>query len=166
MIQFLFVATKVILTYLPSSERVKQFQVFAIDDIMVRPGRCQHRFDYIYTFNNNFEDLEFEAIQPLTGSIGFIISPQYKPLPGVPLVDHSTNTEKGRYFLFMNMYQFVATTYISTITIADLPADKSDTCLRFAYQMKGNVTFKVVLAEDYNYINDYSNVAPLWRAVT
>lgn len=141
-----------------------QFFVFALDDIMVRPGKCQHKHDYVYTFTRGFEDLELEFIQPLQNGIGGVFSHASDHQSLAPAVDHTTNTENGAYFLFMNQGNFAPTTYIDTLSMVDLPREiGTQSCIRFAYQIYGNVTLKVFIAPAYasTYFYRYSPV--LWK---
>ena len=151
------------ITYKPSSLRLGQFSVLAIDDIAVRPGKCAHQHDYMYTFTLGYEDLELEAQQPLRGSIGDLVTPRYIHRHGAPTADHTSNSDQGTYFLFMNDADRMApTTYIDTLTMRSLPAEQSESCVRFAYQMTGNVTFKVVVMEANSF--DYRGAPAFWTA--
>jgi len=170
LIERISTVTNVTIVYIPSRERQRQFQVFALDDITIRPGLCSHRHDYTYTFTLGYEDLDFETIQPLTTPAGELVMPKLAHPNGVPPVDHTTNTERGTYFLFMNTNRFVPTTYVSTLTMNNLPAqrggedEEGTTCVRFAYQMAGTVIFNVVLAQQFHAINDYHGLEPIWEA--
>ena len=106
-----------------------------------------------------------EAVQPLTGSIGELVRPsQSNHLPpGAPVVDHTTNSNKGTYFLFMNdQDRQVPTTYIDTLSMSNLPAEQTDSCVRFAYQINGNVIFKVLIMAVNSF--DYHAVMPRWKS--
>lgn len=142
--------------YLPSVERLKQFHIFAFDDIKVVPGLCSHQYDYTYTFSEGYEDLSVEMNKPLKSPIGEVVIPKTdKVASGAPAVDHSTGTANGAYFLFMNSGTSSPTTYLDTLSIMNVPADKTghDTCLRFAYQLYGNATLKVYskTMDEYDY---------------
>jgi len=108
-----------------------------------------------------------EYLQPVRGGIGQLFTPQYDhSATGAPSVDHTTNSEKGTYFLFMNRYSFTPTTYIDTLTIMDIEPDRSTDggCVRFAYQKYGNATLKVMAASTKAYTYYYQYGPILWTA--
>ena len=163
--------------YVPSSRRLQTFSIFALDDLKVRPGRCAHQFDYTYTFSLGYEDLDLEALQPLKGSIGQLFSPANaaddRRMSKAPQVDHTTNSAKGTYYLFMSEESnsgsggnhkvgSKTTADIDTLAMPSMEAETSDSCIRFAYQMKGNVSFSVLVMVTDNY--DYRSQTPVWSA--
>lgn len=150
--------------YQPSSLRLGQFSIFALDDIKLRPWRCSHQYDYTYTFAIGYEDLELANIQPLIGGLGALETPSINgPRINAPTVDHTTNSEKGTYFLFMNNANLMApTTYISTLSMVDIEKDQmGDSCVRFAYQTKGNASLKVYLIDADGQL-DTTGMKPFW----
>lgn len=157
-------AAQLQIRYTPSSLRLKQFSIFAIDDIVVRPGKCQHKHDFVYTFANGYEDLDVEFIQPVRGSIGQLVRPSFTHVAGAPTIDHTTNSADGYYFLFMNRYTFAPTTYIDTLSMMDLEPDigGSQSCIRFAYQKVGNASVKVFIAPINSYTYYYRYAPILW----
>ena len=141
--------------------------MFALDDLMLRPGKCQHQHDYVYTFANGFEDLEMEYIQPIQNGIGRLFMPSSDHILSslAPSVDHTTNSEQGYYFLFMNSDSNPAPiTYIDTVSMLDLPPDsrRSQSCIRFAYQILGNVTLQLFTAPLDSYTYYYRYAHPKW----
>lgn len=156
--------TSLIIKYSPSSIRMRQFSVFAIDDIKVRPGKCTHQFDYTYTFGIGYEDLDLEAVQPLSGSIGRLYTPisEAEKQPNVPQIDHTSNSAKGTFYLFMNEKHQTLTTYIDTLTMPHMKAETSESCVRFAYQIAGNVNFKVLVMVEDSF--DYRSQTPVWSS--
>lgn len=145
----LYLAFSLTIHYKPTAIRQKHFSIFALDDIVVRPGRCKHLHDYVYTFTSGYQDLELQYIQPIDRGIGELRTPKsdHKPA-GAPPVDHTSNSPNGTYFLFMNTKRAAPTTYIDTLALVDLPEDDAFTCVRFAYQTVGKVTLKVLVAPD------------------
>lgn len=138
---------------------------FAIDDIQLRPGRCVHQHDYIYTFTDGIEDLSLQRVQPIKNgdNIDQVYDCHSKRLKGVPQIDHTTNSADGSYFLFMNHKADYPTTYIDTISMLNLPRDRLPVCVRFAYQSAGDVKM-TVYAEPFN-DDDASFVSmPLWTS--
>src|SRR5699024_3659249 len=124
---------------------------------------CQHKHDYTYTLDNGLEDLEMEFVEPLSNSIGQWYSPLLSRLQiGAPTTDHTTNSGKGAYFLFMNRNgQYGSTPYIDTLSMTDLPKDESFICVRFAYQTYGNATLEVFVGP--NDANNYFRYGtPVW----
>lgn len=156
--------TNLIIRYSPSSTRMRQFSIFALDDIRVRPGKCQHQFDYTYTFGIGYEDLDLETIQPLSGSIGrlYTSSSEAEKRSNVPQIDHTTNSAKGTYYLFMNENHQAQTTYIDTLSMPHMKAETSESCVRFAYQIAGNVNFKVFVMVEDSF--DYKSQTPVWTS--
>lgn len=72
------------------------------------------------------------------------------------MVDHSTYTSKGAYFLFMNHPSDGHTEYIDSLTMRAVAGKKwehHDSCIRFAYQQKGNATLKLVIASENEVIS-------------
>ena len=112
------------------------------------------------------EDLELEFIQPLTNAIGQIYTAAYGSAVGAPPVDHTTETSKGTYFLFMNRYTRVPTTYIVTLAMTDIPPDSFSTysCVRFAYQVLGNATLKMYVAPNNAFSTFYQHRSPVWQS--
>lgn len=158
-----------IIHYMPDVERLKKFSIFALDDIQVTPGACAHQYDYIYTFANNFEDLDMDYVQPLTNSIGYLVTPRFgHPPDGAPTFDHTTNSDAGTYFLFMNRYHSTANLYVDTIAILNLSQERTlkHTCVRFAYQISGNATLRVfsMAVDSYNYQLPNSIWHSIWHA--
>src|SRR6218665_3749848 len=78
----------------------KAFSEFAIDDIKLTPGLCSHQTDFVYNFENGYEDLEVDNIRPLNSYAVLTFKPAYSSSTGYPKVDHTTNTDQGSYFLF------------------------------------------------------------------
>ena len=145
------------------------FIKFAIDDINVRPGLCSHQTDYVYNFENGFEDLDLENIHPLKSTAGTTYSPTYYNNPTYPLFDHTIGTKEGTYFLFRpkDLYRN-SDFYQNSLGIMDLKGDASLTkCVRFAYQVTQNVTFRVFkLAEyEYNYDYEHRNSSMKWQSL-
>ncbi|OTF83630.1 hypothetical protein BLA29_001619 [Euroglyphus maynei] len=130
------------------------FISFAIDDIRIRPGRCQHLNDYSYSFTNGLDGLELEQIQPLGEIDAYLINfptidahDERKQFPsGIPQEDHTTYSIKDGYYLgFMNKKtKTIPMDYIDRLSIENVPADVSQrSCVRFAHQLSGNVSLKV-----------------------
>ena len=107
-----------------------------------------------------------ELIQPITKGIGQLMTPYYDTPPKVaPAVDHTINTDRGTYFLFMNPRSSAPTVYIETIAMTDLPRDPTNTfsCVRFSYQIFGNVTLKMLITPNSALTYYYRNVDPKWK---
>lgn len=167
----IYLAIQLQIRYALSVNRLKQFSIFALDDIMVRPGKCQHLHDYVYTFTSGLEDLELEYIQPLVSVIGQIYTPAYTSQPGAPKTDHTSGTSKGSFFLFMNHYTLAPTVYMVTLSMTGIPPDRRSfdvnggyTCVRFAYQVTGNATLKVFVAPNNAFTKFYRYSTPLWQS--
>ncbi|KAH9425788.1 hypothetical protein DERP_005006 [Dermatophagoides pteronyssinus] len=151
------------------------FISFAIDDIQMQPGRCQHQNDYSYTFTNGLDGLMLEQIQPLSEIDTFFINyPTIKahdetdkfPL-NIPHADHTTySITDGYYIGFMNKkIKTILTDYIDRLSIENVPADVSQrSCVRFAYQLAGNVSLKVYwsVGDYFDDENDRHNDHLLW----
>ena len=150
---------------MPEESRQKQFSIFALDDIQVRPDMCQHKHDYTYTFENDIEDLELEYIQPMDRKK---IGGWYRPsdgdkVDGAPETDHTTNSAKGGYFLFMKRDGLSdSTANLDTLSMTNLPKDDAlYSCVRFAYQTYGNAILKVFIGpSDAN--NYFRYGTPVW----
>ncbi len=113
------------------------------------------------------EDLELEFIQPLANVIGQTYKPFWSSVPGAPPVDHTTETNKGGYFLFINRNIRAPTAYISTLAMVDIPKDTSfstTSCVRFAYQVVGNATLKVYVAPNNAFSYFYQYSSPIWTS--
>lgn len=136
---------------MPSRSRMEQFSIFAIDDLQLRPEQCEHNYNYPYTFDNMYEDLQLETIRPIKHSIGRVKADN----PPGP---------QGNYFLFQNENSFANYIYTDTISILNVPADEPSkfSCVRFLYQTNGNVTLKIysVVSDSY----DYGHMPPEWTA--
>ena len=132
--------------------------MFALDDFEVRPGKCPHHHDYVYTFEPGLEDLELEKIQPTSSRASRLESPSFNVISGAPKTDHTTRSKNGFYYLFMNTADTYPTTYIDTLSMTGLPEDNVATCVRFAFQSSGNVTFRV----SYEPENDYDGGPRSW----
>lgn len=126
-----------------ATDYLKYFSIFAIDDITVKPGECRHADNYVYSFDIGLDDLELENIQPISSDAVFVYSGIDKLISGVPVVDHTTNTINGSYLLFKNQQHMVPTDYITTVAMLNIPGDFRKSCVRFAYQSKGDVTLMV-----------------------
>lgn len=145
------------------------FNIFAIDDIQIRPGLCSHHFGYTYTFADGTEDLDLEYVQPVTETIGSSVVPKkYDHAYPIPAMDHTTNSEAGAYFLFMNSLKYTPNSaYIDTLSMMNIPANRpgqsSSFCVRFAYQKMGPaVTLRVFAPPVHSY--DYSKYSFIWEA--
>lgn len=155
--------------YSPSTSRLKEFSIFAIDDITVRPGLCPHHHDYTYSFELGFEDLELERLQPLSNGIGQVYTPSdlYKRSNTVPPIDHTTNTANGSYYLFTNDF-IASTSFVSALSITRVFQDDPNrrSCVRFAYQMAGLGAIELRMFVIPNNANSYHfrNSSALWRA--
>lgn len=150
---------------MPSSNRQKQFSIFAIDDISVRAGKCGHQNGYTYSFELGYENLDLEAIQPMAQLTGTVVTPYLNMVKGTPPIDHTTYTDHGSYFLFMNNAKpSPPTTYVETLSIPAMQIDHSQSCVRFAYQLKGNVTFKVLIVPNNQNIDHYEDCFPQWQS--
>lgn len=131
---------------------------FAIDDIKVRPGLCSHTYEYVYDFEDGYEDLEDGTIQPLQNYATRIFQPSFWIAKNLPSFDHSTCTNKGNYFLFQpQSYLKRFTYYENSISILDLKFSQKQKCIRFAYQISPNVVFKIFSLSEYEYNYDYAH---------
>lgn len=137
--------------------------MFALDELVVRPGKCKHLHDYVYTFANGYQDLELEYLQPISRGIGQLVTPQRIQPKGAPPVDHTTNSAGGTYYLFKNDNTFLPTIYKDVLAMIELPVDSSYSCIRFAYQSMGNATFKVYSVPKNAYTTYYQHAVPLWK---
>lgn len=149
---------KLSIHYQPSVARLQHYHVFALDDLSVRSSYCSHQYDYTYTFTDGYEDLNVEFLQPVSASIGNIVSPAKHTVSTsapIPATDHTTNSPTGEYFLFTNRAGDVATTYIDTIALMNIPPLRNGQylCLRFAYQLSGNASLNVhsMAVDSYQY---------------
>lgn len=145
------------------------FNIFALDDISVRPGFCSHHFGYTYTFADGTEDLNVEYVQPVTETIGNVVVPKTgNHAYSVPAVDHTTNSNSGAYYLFMNTLKYTANSaYIDTLSMMNIPANRfgqsNSFCVRFAYQKIGSaLTLQVFAPPVHSY--DYTKYSFIWEA--
>lgn len=131
---------------------------FAIDDIKLRPGKCSHLDDYVYTFDS-FDDLEMYRMKPLASKMGVLYSKETKFLyPNAPTNDHTTGD--GSYLLLMNVANDLQTIYVNWLVINNLPQISSEACVRFSFQVYGNVTLAVaVIPVESNSIREYSFIS-------
>ena len=151
--------------YAPTIERLKQFSIFALDDIKIQPGLCSSQYEYTYTFDNGYEDLDVEYLNPVVGSIGFLVTHKFDDhAQRIPPVFHTTQSNTGTYFLFMNRRKYSPVTYIDTISMLNMPKERLGEfiCFRFAYQTYGNVTLKLYSLPVNSY--DYQMSSSIWKA--
>ena len=145
------------------------FIKFAIDDIQIRPELCSHQSDFVYNFENGYDDLDMEKLQPLRSYAVSINRPSYNPNNNYPSVDHTTGTDSGKYFLFTPKARILKSNYYqNTLSIMNLKSDMNGPkCVRFAYQMTSNITFKAFTISEYQYNYDYAhkNSSKIWESL-
>src|SRR5699024_10759586 len=95
------------------------------------------------TFEDGIEDLDVEYVQPLSAPIGSVVWPRTcSHAYSIPVVDHTTNSDAGAYFLFMNSLQYTASSaYIDTLSIMNIPANRpfqAGICVGFTDQKVGS----------------------------
>ena len=144
------------------------FSRFAIDDIKVRPGLCDHETDYVYNFENGIEDLQLENIQPRKSRVLNTYSPSLRMDNTFPAFDHTRYSEQGTYLLFRPSADLTLSKYYrNTIAIENLESDGgSHKCVRFAYQLTAGTILKAFSISDNDMDYDYENrnVSMLWYA--
>ena len=144
-----------------------QFTIFAIDDIKITPGLCSHQSDFVYNFENGYEDLDIEKIRPLTMTTARLFSPRLSVSRLYPQYDHTRGTEEGYYFLFETDTFLTTRYYELSVSILNLRTDSNDPkCVRFAYQRTANVTFSafVLPEDDFNYDYAHNNYSRVWNS--
>ena len=130
---------------------------FAIDDIKLRPGRCNHQDNYVYTFDM-LDGLEVFRMKPLGSIVGIVLDTSLKNIhyPYAPNKDHTTGD--GSYFLFMNQANSeLQTEFVDWLVIDNLPKMNFDAkCVKFAFQVYENATLRVGVVSLYSNELDYA----------
>jgi len=113
--------------------------------------------DYTYTMDS-LDNMDLNKIQPIKNGIGRVFTPSSfnsDNYPKAPVHDHTTGS--GGYFLFMNQKNDYNTSYKSELVIDNLEKSPlrraiKGRCIKFAYQVVGNVDLEVYIdANDADY---------------
>lgn len=122
------------ISYYPATKQY--FSTFAIDDISVFENKCPHLKGFTYTFTSGLDGLLLTRFNfGSTSAQIYNCADKANIVPGVPAIDHTTNSNRGSYFLFHTNSSYGS--WKNTLSLQNIPADSKPSCFRFAYQYNG-----------------------------